>query len=537
MRFLKIFSMLILFWPSLVLAQSFPSVPLYEVDNLDIDIQISQSGNVEVIEEFKTSVPTQDFIWSKDETISNLKIFNNGIEVSQKNYSIKKDKGKLIIQAKDENASQRWTITYRADGNLKPFSNLDRLSMILILEPDVFINQFQVAVHLPLETDKNQIKQRVYAIHGVGSNKSSVKDEKTLEYSGSTISPLATFTIQAEWPKGIIKYPPLKKLLYSVQSLGLKFWLEVAIVLAVLGFLVYFYMVWRQKREIKSIPLTYLNKPPENVPPALVGLLLRQRAAQREIAATVIDLAQRGFLYIVKKREEYILGKRPGQAKDTLRPFEAYLYDKLFTQQGEVKIKRTEFELESRAVQQFYSPKISKFYQFLYQEAQKRNYFIRNPFLAILRYRMIGILFFLCGILIAVIGIKISSGPPFILFASFGLVFASILIIKAASFVPKRTTEGKRALAAWLSFAKYLSDKRPVRILVTEQDLFNRYFVYSVALGKEIDWASRFVHCPFSSPSWYVSSEEVTLEGFVASIFYITGSLSQTLYNIREPSV
>lgn len=537
---LKILALLIFFWPSFVYAKDFPATTsYYDINSLDINIQVDQNGNVDVTKKFTFSYPAVDFYWTEDTDIKNLKISASESDLGKQDHSLTGEKDKLIIQAKSKNPSQIWILRYTATESLQPeggSSASDRLLLTLVLEPNVFINNLSATIHLPFAANENQIKQKVYAIHGVAKSDFSILDSKTLVYSGVNLSPFATYVVQASWPKGFIKYPFLKQASFFIRFLSFTFWINFGAILALSGFLFYFYMLRVQKKDEKLSPSGYIDKPPENLPPALIGLLLREKASAREIAATILDLAERGFLDVVQKRDEYVLGKRQG--KGTLRPFEAYLYDKLFTQQGERKIKRTEFELETRATQQLYSPAVSKFCERLYQEAQKRNYFVKNPALVGLKYRSTGVLFFLSAILIAILATKFSSGPPFILFSTFGQILASFFIIKTASLMSRRTKEGKRMLAFWLSFGQFLSDKKPMNVSVTQEGPFNKYLAYAVALGKEVDWAARFAHTTYISPPWYTSEDPVvTLESFAASLFYIAGSVSQTLYNLREPGL
>jgi len=539
MKIIKIifFTLLLLSQPLLAKGLSFENV-FYEINSQEAEVKISQRGEVDVKERFVLSFPSSSFIWFFDSPLSQFEIKASGSRLSKKAYALNKEGEKMVVQAKADSPAQVWEVSYKVPGAVRPDRGLpdyNRFSLILVSEPGVFIQNLSATVYLPAPIKPNELKQKIYAIHGVGTTDFSQPRSQILKYTGSNLSSLAIFTIEAKFPKGIIAYPFLSRVKFFAQSLSLKVWLGIGIILSLLSFLFYAYMLYLENRDRKFVSLGYLDHPPYNLPPAVVGVLLRESASQREIAATILDLAQRGFVYIIKKREEYVLGKRHG--KGILRPFEALLYDKLFTQQGERKIKRTEFELEKRAAQQLYSPKITGFFQALYREAQKRGYFVKNPAMVILRYRAYGILFFFVAVAFAFLSALFSSGPPYAMLGSFGIMIASFLIIKAAPLMPKRTKQGKQALLFWLAFGRFLSDKRPFLSSPSEQGLFEKYLPYAVALGKEIDWASRFAHATYIPPDWYVANEEVTIENFISSLFYITNSISQALYELREPSL
>jgi len=417
----------------------------------------------------------------------------------------------------------------------KTMTGYDRLSLILVAEPKTYIQKLAVRVNLPGAVSNESLHQRVYAIHGVSNAEFTHPLPGLLVYQATELSPFSVFTIEAKWPRGLIHYSFLTRILLFIQSASLTIWLAIGFGLTVFAFVIFFHMLYLQKRDRKKLPRGYLEHPPENLPPALVGVLCRGRVSEREIAATILDLAQRGFIDITQKRDEYVLGKREG--KDTLRPFELFLYDKLFTQKGERKIKRTEFEIEERAAQQFYSAEITDFYRALYQEIQQRGYFLKNPGWVILKYRTVGVLLFLLAVAIALLSTRFSAGPPYAIIGSFGEVIAAFLIIKTAPLMPKRTKEGQKALFLWLSFGQYLADPKPLSALSSSQGLFERYLPYAVALGLELPWVSRFSNTLFIPPSWYSSFSDTTIENFTASLFYVTGSLSKTLYGLKEPTL
>jgi len=539
MKIIKIIFFTLLLLPQPLLAKSFTyENAFYDINSQEVNIKISQRGEVDVRERFTLSFPSSNFFWFFDSSLSQFEIEASGERLSKKVYTLSKEGEKIVVRAKADSPAQVWEVSYKVPGGVRPDRGLldyDHFSLILASEPGVFIQNLSATVYLPAPIESSELKQKIYAIHGVGTTDFSHPSPQVLRYSGSNLSSLAIFTIEAKFPKGIVVYPFLSRVTFFAQALSLKVWLSIGIILSLLSFLFYVYMLYLRGKDREFASLGYLDHPPYDLPPAVVGVLFRESASQREIAATILDLAQRGFVDIVKKREEYVLGKRQG--KGTLRPFEALLYDKLFTQQGERKIKRTEFELEKRAAQQLYSPKITGFFQALYREAQKRGYFVKNPEMIILRYRVYGILFFFVAVAFAVLSALFSSGPPYAILGSFGVMVASFLIIKAAPLMPKRTKQGKEALLLWLAFGRFLSDKRPFLPSSSGQSLFEKYLPYAVVLGKEIDWASRFVHATYTPPDWYVANEEVTIDNFISSLFYITGSLSQALYELREPSL
>ncbi len=532
-----IFLILLFDLPKVQAKTSFWGVSLNDIFKLDMDVTINEQGDVYVIKKFIQEVPTSEFTWAEDTTARKIKIQQNGQVISPKKYEISKENDRQTIKVKAESESVDWTVTYedRKATSIDKATNFDRIYLAAALESGVYIHNLNIVVHLPKSIKEDEINQRTYAIHGVGAYDFLMIDDKTLSFSGENLSPMAIYTISIEVPKGTFIFSLSKKMSLFFKLSVFNIWLFVAIILPFLAFLFYLYMLISTKRAAEIFSSKYLEKPPDDLSPAVVGLLLRQQISDREIAATIIDLAQRGYIDIVKKPTEYVLGKRQGISQ--LTPYEAYLYDKLFTEKEVRKIKRTGTELEIRAAQQLYSPKITHFYETIYQEAQRKNYFVKSPAMVILRYRTYGMIFFMLAILIAVLSTKLSSGQPYAIFGALGQIIASALIIKTAPFMPKRTKKGSRELLSWLAFSRFLSDEKSLRATVIEDRLFEKYLPYAVALGKEIDWCKRFSEVWYVPPPWYTADENITLEGFAGSLLFITGSLSRTLHDLREPNL
>lgn len=516
---------------------NFWNVSFDDISSLNVNININEQGDASVEKQFNLISPSTTFTWSEDLSSKKIIVESDGKPLSKKEYKIKKEQERYIINAETKNQNSSWTIKYSMPTAiiLNNTANFDQIQLPMIIEPGVFINNLSIVVNLPKQIDQSGITQRVYAIHGVEKYDFTVENDQTLIYSGENLSPSSIYTISAAVPKNTFSFSLFKKISLYFRFSIFNFWLTVAIILPAFAFAFYLYMIVKKRREENIVSTGYLDKPPDDLSPAVLGVLLRQQVSGREIVATIVDLTARGYIEIIKKHDEFVLGKRQG--KGALNPHEAFLYDKLFTQQGVRKIKRTEVELEERAQQQLYSPKITQFYETIYQEGQKRHYFVKSPAMVILKYRAYGIIFFLLAVGLALVASKLSSGAPYAIFGAMGLMVASLLIIKAAPLMPKRTKKGAAELKTWSAFGKYLSDKRPLRAVAIEERIYEKYLPYAIALGKEIDWTKRFSETVYVPPPWYTTEESVTIENLAGSLFYITGSLSKTLHELREPNL
>src|SRR5690606_14996702 len=92
--------------------------------------------------------------------------------------------------------------------------------------------------------------------------------------------------------------------------------------------------------KVGPVP-TYISEPPSDLPPAVVGSLIDEKADVRDIMSTIIDLARRGYMVMEETQEPGFLGigmnrtftfKRTDKSVDDgLRPYEKRVMNRIFT--------------------------------------------------------------------------------------------------------------------------------------------------------------------------------------------------------------
>src|SRR5205814_2060464 len=89
--------------------------------------------------------------------------------------------------------------------------------------------------------------------------------------------------------------------------------------------------------QIGPVP-SYLTEPPDDLPPAVAGTLIDEKADLQDIISTVVDLARRGVLEM-EEHENKIFGitasrsftfRRVDGSTETLLPFEQQLIKDMF---------------------------------------------------------------------------------------------------------------------------------------------------------------------------------------------------------------
>ena len=419
------------------------------------------------------------------------------------------------------------------------FPEYDELRILVFDNPGRFIAYFQAAVRLPEPVSQEQIQPIIYAVHGIGFSRAYLSDPQTIVYEATDISPQATLSIVANLPKGMVKPGPWYGMEYYLTNLPVKVWLVLAIILPSLTLILLIFMILKRRAGRIFSVKKGLTLPPEDIPPALAGVLIDGTCGAREIAATLIDLARRGYIFIINKGEgKFSFGIRQSGNLATMKglaPFEKVLLEKIFSPKT---YKSTVEDVEMRIGHHVFSRRIAQFYLEIYNQATRQGYFVKNPARVHLIYKVIGvILFFLCFMMF-LLGALVGADPKYGLFFWVGGMAAALVAIKIAPFMSARSSYGRQALDDWLAFGYFLRQRKKAESIEALESKFEKYLPYAIVLGAEAEWAKRFGQKPFRKPDWYDSREwGVTLEGFANQLFPLIGYVAANLARAHEPSV
>lgn len=420
-------------------------------------------------------------------------------------------------------------------------SNKDELRYIAADKQGVYLDELNIYVHLPKAVSIGEVTQQTIAVHGVGSYRSFLKDPQTLAYSASSLSPQSTLTIVAEFPKNMFNFPLGRKIVASVFNLSPFIWLIISIILPITTLIVLLFMFQQTIRDWqKRKPKEVLDKPPSDMKPSEVEVLVEGKVSARSIAATLLDLAERDIIRVVSHRDTFTFGKKKpldinSMSSDKLQRFEQIFLSKIFTKE---ELKSTIKDIQVRIGQHVFSRKIAEVYVEIYENISRRGYFVENPSVMHRHFRKIGFIFFFIGVIGFIFGIFFAPDPKFYLIFWAGMIFTSFIIIKMSPQLPIRTAKGQEEVYKWLEFKNFLSDPSPIGYIEGAQEIFEKYLSYAIVLRCESEWSKRFIEHPFRQPDWYFSDKPVIiLEDFVNDIFPVIGFISKELSASKEPIV
>ena len=226
------------------------------------------------------------------------------------------------------------------------------------------------------------------------------------------------------------------------------------------------------------------KSPKENrfLTPGEVGTLGDETVDMKDISATIVDLARRGYLVIDerKKKDFYLVrGKLDEGGPDKILPYEKIILSDFFGSKVEIRIKDEELH-----------DAVEKVKTSLYEQIVKDGLFPKNPKTIRDRYMILAVLSLFTG-----------------------NIFLSIVAFIFGRIMPRKTSDGSNAFNVAKSLKNFLaSQERQLEFQADKailpagrQVMFEKLLPYAIAFGVEKIWAKRFESLNISQPSWYHS--------------------------------
>lgn len=412
------------------------------------------------------------------------------------------------------------------------------------LKDGSFVDQLTTTVTLPRAIPAQQMVARHTASYGVVTEEPIVTGS-TVTYVVRNLTPDASYRIELVLPPGAVQPSFFGQIIDAVRNLDPLWWLGIAIGLPLLALLILGGMfaatlrTWRRPSvtsELESLPVSGTTV----VAPALAAVLVSGKVSPRALAATLLDLANRGFIQVVHHVDGFTFGKRKSldvssvaQLPAGLEPFEQILLEKMFRSDA---LKSTGADIQLRLGEQLFSREIAQAYLSMYDATVTHGWFVRNPEAIYKGYRSLALVVIALAVLGFILSLMFGPEPYFYLLGWAGLFFVGLVMYEITPLLPRRTPEGDQQYGQWLAFRNYLTSARRIGNVAMAQTLYTKYLPYAVALGVEVEWTERFLGAPFHVPDWYTSSGSVyVIEDFANNIFPIIGSVATDFAKVREP--
>jgi uncharacterized membrane protein YgcG len=246
-------------------------------------------------------------------------------------------------------------------------------------------------------------------------------------------------------------------------------------------------------------PVVVEFEPPKNLKPAELGLILDESADTKDVTATIVDLAVRGYLTItdipgIFGRHDWLLTLKRGD-RSGLLAYETTLLNGLFDDRDRVKVS----ELKGK-----FHDSLQSVESQIYADAMDHKFFRARPDLV--RIATIGV-----AIIMALAG----AGLTYMLGVTFGggLIGVGVILVGAVLLVmnramASRTATGREVMQKTLGFRLYMTTAEKYRQQFAEKaQIFTQLLPYAIVFGCVSRWAKAFEGIDTSaSNSWYVGN-------------------------------
>ncbi|MDT8341937.1 MAG: DUF2207 domain-containing protein [Longimicrobiales bacterium] len=264
---------------------------------------------------------------------------------------------------------------------------------------------------------------------------------------------------------------------------------------------------WRARgRDPEVGPIAPVYRPPEGLTPGEVGTLVDNRPDVRDITATLVDLAIRGYLRIEEQeggRISRLLGRqrfefvrlRPRERWDALRPHEERVLAAVFESGAE--------RVDTEALEHAFYKRIPGIRNALFQSLVGQGCYPHRPDRVVSRYVGLGVVVG-GGLSVALLLLSRSLGtsPVTALAAGIG---TAIPVVGFGAFMGVRTRQGVARLRQILGFQEFLDrvESDRYRRMIQGPEQFEAFLPHAMALGVEEGWARAFEGIYTEPPDWY----------------------------------
>jgi uncharacterized membrane protein YgcG len=266
--------------------------------------------------------------------------------------------------------------------------------------------------------------------------------------------------------------------------------------------------------------------PPQKMKPAELGLILDQSADTKDVTATIVDLAVRGYLTIGEAgKSDWTLTWKAGGDAAQLLPYEKTLLDGLFAGRQAVNLS---------GLKGTFAPTLRQAEGEIVSDAMSRRLFSSRPDQARAAWGCLGIGIVLVGFA-ATVGLGIALGWGLV---GLAVVITGIALTASFPFMPQRTAAGRELLQQTLGFRLYMTTAEKYRQQFAEKaEIFTQLLPYAIVFGCVGLWAKAFEGIDTSaSSSWYVGNAPFQAALLANSLESMNSSISNAITYVPPSS-
>ena len=267
--------------------------------------------------------------------------------------------------------------------------------------------------------------------------------------------------------------------------------------------------------------------PPQNMRPAELGLILDESADTKDVTATIVDLAVRGYLTIAEDpgKADWTLAKKDGPM-ETLLPYERTLFYGLFSGRETVKLS----DLKGT-----FAPTLRQAEGQIYADSLSRRWFTSSPTQARAAWGCLGFALVLVGFA-ATVGLGLAFGWGLV---GLAIVISGIALAATFPFMPQRTAAGRDLLQHTLGFRLYMTTAEKYRQQFAEKaQIFTQLLPYAIVFGCVTQWAKAFegIDTAATNSGWYVGNAPFQAALLASSLESMNTNISSAITYVPPSS-
>jgi uncharacterized membrane protein YgcG len=413
-----------------------------------------------------------------------------------------------------------FVLSYRARGAIRIYPDGDQLFWRAVYADRAGpVASSRVTIRFPQEVPADQVRLAGYPAERV--SRAALADPQTAVIEAADLPPGVGLEVRAQFPHGLVASGPpswqaaadFADWWQSTARPVLNFFFLLASLAVLGGGLSLLVLRWYARGKdpaVGALPAE-INAPPSDLPPAVVGTLVDERADVQDVVATLVDLANRGVIGLVEERNPELEGSDLDYRVELLhepvglRDYERTILGAIFRNEPVVRLS---------AVKGRFTAAIPLVREQLYREVVRAGLFVAHPEAVRRRYQTLGGALVGVGLVGAFLGLAALQPVAELTFLPFvALAIVGLATLRFAGAMPRRTRLGALEAARWRAFARYLDqlDDRPPT--AEARDEFERYLPYAVALGVDRNWVRKFSSVGTPAPAWYRTEPTIFVPG------------------------
>lgn len=276
----------------------------------------------------------------------------------------------------------------------------------------------------------------------------------------------------------------------------------------------------------EKLPTVMEYAPPGKIRPGQLGALMDERVDNRDVTATIVDLAIRGHLRITQVDEHDWDLTRLDKPDEGLVPFETLLLTELFGTGPTVKLS---------SLRQKWAGSFGKVQSAIYDDLVTSGWYAGRPDRARAAATVKGVLLVAAGV---GAGIYLGKNTALAL-AAIPLALAGVGLLVVARKAGARTAAGTAMTARSGGFRRLIETptQQEMARFAERHDVFVEYLPFAIVFGCATQWAGRFAalgSLPPPTAGWYLPLPggyhgHDAWDGIAASVAGFAGSAGASL--------